>query len=339
MVVEKNKEQYFIIDVLKLMFSFCIIALHTNLFLKEYPTLYWYSSHVIWRIAVPFFFITSGYFFCKKIKSSQHPKEVLKHTIKRLTILLSFWLLITLPLEIKQLLIQNLTTKQIIIELLRKVLFYPWGALWYIWALIISYLLIYPFIRKNCYKLPLLLGGLLYLFAILANSYYFVIENTFLQVIIDKYLSIFISTRNGIFLGFFYIAIANYLTIKKTYSKKKNIILLTVGIIGLIFEATIIRNHHYIEDHSLFFSLLLIAPSLFELAKSFKVNKNGRTIRNLSIGIYVLHRPILGYLNYFFHLEEKLSSIELFIIILLLSIVISYLLQKVNNKYINKVIT
>ena len=337
--VSTAKTNYYLIDVLKLFFSLCVVALHTNLFLSEAETLYWYSSHVIWRIAVPFFFISSGYFFCLKVKAAENPSAVLKASIKRLLILLLFWLCITLPLEIHALTLKNYTMLQIIFDLMKRSVLYPWGALWYILALIIAYLLIYPFLKKGLWQLPLLLGGFLYLFALICNSYYFVIENTFIQGIVDRYLDLFLSARNGLFLGFFYLATANYLTVKKPFSKHTNILLLCIGTAGLVLETYVIRECHYKDDHSLFLSLLPVVISLFELAKSKVYPKNGKLLRNLSIGVYVLHRPVLGYLNYFFSLSKRIGSIPLFMIVAFISILLAYLLQKIENPYIKRLIT
>lgn len=49
---EVKNSNYYCIDILKLFFSMCIVALHTHLFLDINVTLHWYSSHCIWRIAV-----------------------------------------------------------------------------------------------------------------------------------------------------------------------------------------------------------------------------------------------------------------------------------------------
>ena len=331
----KNKN-YYCIDVLKLFFSLCIVALHTHLFLDNHPTIYWYSSHCIWRLAVPFFFITSGYFFSKKIRNERNQRKTLFNTIKRLGTLLIFWLIISLPFQIQSLSIQQLSTEKIIIELIRSVLFYPWGALWYILALIVAYILVFPFIKKEKNVIPLILGFLLYLFAIFSNSYYFVIEGTWMQSIVDNYLEIFISSRNGLFVGFFYVAIGNYLNVKKESSINKNVLMLVIGMIGLILETMLIKDRYYIEDHSLFFSLLIIVPAIFELAKKINIKRDSKKFRNLSIGIYVLHRPIISCLTYFFDIK---SNTILFLIVSIMAILISYFLQKINNKYINKIIT
>lgn len=331
-----NYKNYYYIDILKLFFSICVVAIHTKLFLDVNETIYWYSLHCIWRLAVPFFFITSGYFFSQKIHRSQKKQEMVKQTIKRLSIMLLFWLLVSLPLQINSLLSQQLTPSQIVIFLLRGVLFYPWGALWYVHALLIAFLLIYPFLKQNKFICPLIIGFCLYLFAILSNTYYFLIQGTWFQNVVDNYLQFFISSRNGLFLGFFYVAIGNFLTKKNEPSLSKTRLLLLLGMLVLILEAILIRNKVYVDDHSLFFSLPILASTLFISAKSKNCNKNSKKIRNLSIGIYVLHRPVLGYLSWFFTIS---SSIKCFLLVLTISIFLSYFLQKLDNKYINKIIT
>ena len=331
----ENKNYYYI-DILKLFFSICVVAIHTKLFLDTNKTLYWYSLHCIERLAVPFFFITSGYFFSEKIHKRQKKQKIVKKTIKRLSILLVFWLLVSLPLQIISLLSRQFTFSQIVVSLLQSILFYPWGSLWYIHALIIAFLLIYPFLKRNRFIFPLIIGFFLYLFAMVSNTYYFLIQGTWFQNVVDNYLQFFISSRNGLFVGFFYVAIGNCLTRIKSMPLSTNIFLLLLGMGGLTLETTLIRGKSYIGDHSLFFSLLVLVPALFTLAKSKNCNKDSKKIRNLSIGIYVLHKPVLSYLSYFFTFS---SSIERFLLVLSISTFLSYLLQKLDNKYINKIIT
>ena len=51
------------IDIVKFIFSICIIALHTLVLDSFNSDINWYVTHCIFRLAVPFFFVTSGFFF------------------------------------------------------------------------------------------------------------------------------------------------------------------------------------------------------------------------------------------------------------------------------------
>ena len=65
MVIE-DKTSTSSIDLMKLFFAICIVAIHTGLLNQFSSATNWYIMHMIFRLAVPFFFITSGYFFGKK---------------------------------------------------------------------------------------------------------------------------------------------------------------------------------------------------------------------------------------------------------------------------------
>lgn len=231
-------------------------------------------------------------------------------------------------------------------SILKSAVFYPWGALWYLLALIVAIILLYPFYKHKNYLAPVCIGIILYCFALISNSYYFIIENTFLQKVIDCYNNIFLSSRNGLFVGLLFVSIgvyiANLYLNGNRHKSIKHYYLLTLGFIILIFETQFIRYKHYIDDNGLFVSLPLIISSLINIIINFTNSKKTyfKTIRNLSTGMYFIHRPILSYLNYFFSLSDKIGyGIELFFIITLISFITCYLLKKLNNRYINLVIS
>jgi len=54
------------LDILKVVMALMVIGLHAN-FMREYsPTLWWYSGKGLFRVAVPVFLVTNGYFFAMK---------------------------------------------------------------------------------------------------------------------------------------------------------------------------------------------------------------------------------------------------------------------------------
>ena len=234
------------VDIFKFIFCIFVVGIHTEVF-NKLGLMNWYIVNCIFRLAVPFFFVCSGYFYVKKIYLYTHD-EIKKYTInyiRRLIIPFFFWLFIGLILsEYKN--AYNGDIVSTIILLLKKVVFYPWGALWYVLALIIAILLLSFFYSKKKYYLPIIIGSFLYIFALLCNSYYFVTaSNSVLRSIIDNYMNIFISARNGIFVGLLFVAIGGIIY-KMEYDgieifKNKKIIITIISLFCLIIEVSIVK--------------------------------------------------------------------------------------------------
>ena len=51
---------------------------------------------------------------------------------------------------------------KIVLKIIRSVIFYPYGALWYVWASMIAVFLLYWFIKKDKIRLAIISGVLLY---------------------------------------------------------------------------------------------------------------------------------------------------------------------------------
>lgn len=90
------------IDITKFVMSFAVIAIHAPEFLWPENRTYPFLIDWIIRLAVPFFFISSGFLVQKKIilldKSLQ--KRYLRSRSIKLFRIWSLWLLIYLPLSI-----------------------------------------------------------------------------------------------------------------------------------------------------------------------------------------------------------------------------------------------
>ncbi|MBQ9023724.1 MAG: acyltransferase [Bacilli bacterium] len=333
------KKKYFsYIDLFKFIFSICIVALHTEIFYNHINNFSWYIIHGIFRLAVPFFFVISGFFYCNKcLKDEIHVKNITKKYIRRLLSPFIFWLLLGLVISEFRITYQKNIIYTIML-LIKKVLFYPWGALWYISALIVSIAILSFFYKRKKYIEPLIIGSMLYVFALLSNSYYFVIiNNHFLKFIIDKYMAFFISSRNGIFVGLLFVSLGGLISLLynryKLFSKKTNIIFLILSYIILLIEIKIVKNNIYADDHSLFLFLPIVMFFFCSLLLQIKGKKDYIKLRNMSIIIYFIHRPILSVINLYFNVKLGLLC---FIIVCILSIIISFILIKINNKYVKK---
>ncbi|MBR2951333.1 MAG: acyltransferase [Lachnospiraceae bacterium] len=329
-----QKIDYHTVDLAKFFFCICILFRHTGAY-HEIPAS-WYFQHMLFCLAVPFFFVTSGFFLGRKIWNAdiRNLPQIASGYVKRLLYPYIVFTLINSIFAARDLLINGESIKWTLLRLARAALFYPYGALWYVWASIIGCILLCWFIKINKLKLAMFLGILGYVFALLCNSYYFLIEGTLFQHFVDIYLKITTSARNGLFVGLPLLGIGICLAkIEQKLFEKKNLFFTAIcflfSAVTLFIEVCFIQNKYVADDHSLFVSQLILIPALLILLlnKKTKYLNTAQTIllRNMSTGIYFIHRPLLTIIRYiisFFDIE--LSGITQFIILSFLCLSICY---------------
>ena len=164
-MTEAKKANYVWIDIIKLICAIFIVGIHTVLLNNQENTIQWYVMHILFRFAVPFFFISSGFLFGKKyVTNPEALKENSINQIKRLLIPFIFWMLVSLPYEIMT--IRGRNAFIILIKIIKDAIFYPWGALWFLLAVIESIIIEYFFLKKNKLNLAVLLSIFLYIFGL-----------------------------------------------------------------------------------------------------------------------------------------------------------------------------
>lgn len=89
-----DQKNYPMVDLSKFCMAFAVIIIHRPLFGQDF--LNYLTQSVFCSVAVPFFFITSSFFFFRKLQAVNR-KSTLLHFEKRLLILYSLWTTIYLP--------------------------------------------------------------------------------------------------------------------------------------------------------------------------------------------------------------------------------------------------
>ncbi len=298
-----TKKSYTGVDVFKFFFALCIVALHTEALAFLPYTANYMITRIVFRVAVPYFFVSSGFFLGKKLLNTTEEQysSVIRTYCLRLLTPLVFFELISLAYYGLTYLRSGKDPVSTIIALVQSVLFYPFGALWFVQACIVGALLLYPFLKKGKLNLALIMGVVLYFFALIANNYSFIITDTPLAKIVNTYLEHCISARNGLFVGFIFIAIGILCSkIHNTVCKRKHIAKIFSLMFFLVYIAEILLVYFFnkkpSDDGSLYISYLLFIPALFITTLQFNISiptKLSVLLRNLSTGVYFLHRPIL----------------------------------------------
>lgn len=293
----KIKQTKSAIDIAKFFFCICIIALHTHV-ADALPAegRYWLMALVI-RQAVPFFFVASGYFLGKKLMAS--PKEesskITLGYCKRLTIPLLFWEFLNLILHFVLDVHGGESMSIVLKKSLHTMFFYPYGGLWFVQACIVGAILLLPFIRYCKLNVAIVIGLLLYGFALLCNNYYFLVEGTFIQPVVDNYMTLCTTARNGLFTGFISMAVG----MKCSEIEKKitgvHPLFCVLSFILFVLECYFLKDRNTIDDHALYISHLFILPTLLLLLlkSNFSLKYEiSLSLRNLSVGMFFLHSLI-----------------------------------------------
>ena len=294
-----SKKVYTAIDVAKLVFSLGIVILHSSAYTVLPSVLPFVVEKYFLRLAVPFFFAVSGFFLGERLKKKNDAKTVIFQYVKRLLLPFAVFGGVNTVLEVVKMVMNG--AENIAVTILQHVLFYPYGALWYVSASMVGALLLLPFVRKGKLNSALAVGAVLYVFALLCNNYYFIAEWIGLKHLVDCYLAIFISARNGLFIGFFMLGIGVKLSTLDTGSLETSRIVWTAVLFILyMLETLYIRRQPAVDDKAYYVLQILLVPSLvlvlldMPLPLSERISK---LCRSLSTSIYFQHRMWLSLLT------------------------------------------
>ena len=162
-----------LIDLVKLILSFMIVALHTKLF---DPVLFPWL-----RLAVPLFFMISSYFFFAKVNSCQTSAEknkCLGAFVLRNVKLYAFWFIVQFPLYMfSRHWFDYGIINGILTILTNLIIGSTFVASWFISALVIGTVIIFFSSKKISNKALLIIGGVIFVLVSLRSSYLFIFKD------------------------------------------------------------------------------------------------------------------------------------------------------------------
>lgn len=331
MQTSKNSEEYGALDLFRMASAILVMCIHFRPFFDYSDLLNFCISEVISRIAVPFFFMCSGFFMGKKIRLNDGKDFFyLKQSIKKLLLLLVFWNLVYLPFNIRDIITyQSGGTVYKLLLFLRKMIMESYGHLWYLNSLFMCLVSLYiwrKFKYKDRYLIILMLG--LYTFGLLGSSYFFVAEKmNILSSILVYVKHIIINYRNLFFFGGIFYMVGyklDLISLKKRFS----------GLLTIILFITFFVECYFIKINSgkswdYYITLLPLTIAIFLLLKEISI-QNCVKIREISSLCYFMH-PLIGLI--FGPFIYQCDSAVRFIMLLILTITISIIVRYMGGKF------
>lgn len=337
--MENRVKRYDMVNVLRMVCAYLVIVIHFMGFQSFGDNAVFATSQFICRIAVPFFFLTSGYFFYSKVNKEGYLKKYLINLIKIYLIGTIVYSIVQLP-NMYPFLVQGGVVFTLKLFLVNSIS----GAMWYFPALILSIIVVYVFLKKDMIKPLIVLSVLLLILAVMGDSYYGLIKDTALVNIVNCYNIIFDNTRNGITIGVPFLtigALINKYSLNEKIKKPLGLLIAFFAIFAI--EAYLLISNGIPMDYNIYLSLVLVVPIIFIMALNSKLkisDKASNYMREMSVWIYVFHN-LIAYILFLCNINVfLLHSLVRYLIICVISTLLAYVITavKFRNKNFNETV-
>ncbi len=325
------------LDIAKFICAFLVIAIHTFPLIDINESANFVMVQIIARLAVPLFFVISGYLFFVKIddqrtKNDYENFEKFKHTIFRLLKIYIIYTIIYLPFN--YLLIKDGGISSIeIIVCLRNLFFNgSYYHLWFLPALIFAITMIFYLKKYLKVNVILVITLLFYLIGMLLNVYQHQLPSNFL---LDLYYKVFETSRNGLFFGCFFVSVGAFFAKRKGFiyaNTLTSLIGFVVSFILLCLECFMLRSKGIMHDlASMYFMLVPCVLFLFAFLLSIDLKEKAiyKMLRATSLMIYVIHLVFIILINM---LLPTLNSLITYILVCILSFGFAYVIYGLSHK-------
>ena len=284
------------IDLLKFFCAILVLFIHTQPLQNISAFGELVLVNFLARIAVPVFFITSGFFFYKKILREGFKINVLGSYLRRLLIVYVVWTVIYLPYDLLYPLFSSHDEGQ------KLALSYLWRVfftgshfhLWYLPGLMTAVTLLFVLCKYLNLKIVGIIFFVLYLVGLMGDSYFELAKQIGAGTFFYKLFFYVGPTRSGLFFGAIYVFVGAWFATKEKQFRLRNrgIILLT-SVFAVVYFAEVIAISEYglARDRNMTLFLLPVSFMVFVMAVSsgLKFDLNYLRLREYSSFIYFFH--------------------------------------------------
>lgn len=312
-----------LLDFMKFLLSIFVITIHCQLFKDFQKNLYVGFTMGLARVAVPFFFVSSGYYYAKKVESN---KPVRNYILKLIKLLLIY--------EGVEFIVMGYFVypmyNNLFLLLFRCLSVGITGAYWYITSLLLTYVVVTPLWKRNKMSICIVVGLLLYFVAMTNDSYSSLFLGTNLQKLSLIHTQIWTWPQAGLGESLLFVSIG--MKIYETNRQDRcNIYMLIVSFIMLFFESYFLQSMSP-KDANCYISLIFCAPLLFiECLKKFRISFNTELLGKISMYIYMTHPIVLAIICNFVVFNNTFYK---FFVVTFVTLLISIITYRLKNRRI-----
>lgn len=329
-----KNESYSGIDYFRFIAALLIVAIHTLPLSSFSETGNFIFTRIVSRVAVPFFFMTSGFFLISRYTCNA---EKLEAFIKKTTLIYGVAILLYIPINVYN---GYFKMDNLLPNIIKDIVFD--GTLYHLWYLpasIIGAAIAWYLVKKLNYPKALMVASVLYLIGLFGDSYYGITEKiSCLNSLYTYIFQVTDYTRNGIFFAPIFFILGGFIADNRPQiTFGKSFLGFAISLALMLGEAMILHHFDLQRHDSMYVFLLPCMYFLFIVILHFK-GKRLVSLRTASLIIYIIHPMMIVVIRLFsklLHIQKLFveNSIVHYFAVCLTSVVFSVVLTTMWNKY------
>ena len=298
-----KKTVYPALDLLKLIMAVLVVAVHANpLYGIDVP----FASrvlNVLESVSVPFFFVVSSFLCFRGLRPAQFQERIsagscrVRSTISKFVWLYFAWFLVYIPIDCLGYWLDGVSLIKAMVLEARGFFLLGEGRLswplWYLLASVVGFIFVYTMLRKGMSSRNILGISFLFLLGGFGLSLLLKWEGapTAISLPVKIYSLMFGNTRNGLFEGFFYIALGMYFGMNPESIQNIDVKVITAaiatGVLGCFYVSS--------DQHLLFCALIAGGIVLLSIRGGVQSRRPMFTrMRKASTVIYLTHMMFIA---------------------------------------------
>ncbi|MBQ8831281.1 MAG: serine racemase VanT catalytic subunit [Oscillospiraceae bacterium] len=273
------------IDIFRIAAAVMVVAIHTYPFADVSRTLDFVFTHVICRVAVPFFFMTSGFFL---ISHYAENGKKLTEFVKKTLIIYAVSIAVYIPINIYSGYFGGDT------NFLQDIIFNgTMYHLWYLPASVMGACIAWFLVRRLDYGWAIAISAVLYALGLLGDSYYGVAESVgVLKTVYDALFRVFEYTRNGLFFAPIFFVLGGFAAEKRCYGKGAEKLLFVLFLDLMIGEGLLLNMFGNQRHDSMYIFLVPAVWYLFMLLLKGE-SRRRKTLTRAALVMYIVHPMVI----------------------------------------------
>ncbi len=289
---EQNRlEQNHLINIVKFLMSISVVAIHTKPLLYNNIPIVGNIYNSVLLLAVPFFFMTSGFLIFNQMQmpyyTQSNLKAILRHIVKLLKYYLA-WSLLYLPISIFGFHMEGVSYLKALVLYLRNLLlqgenFYSY-PLWYLLSSIYGFMLLYLMVKKGKTSIKAILFVIV-MFFVLSDVVNAIVFNDLSQFSNLNYISVVLEktiAQGRIFSGISLIFIG-------TLVSKYYYLIAKCKFWNILFVISFMLMSFINQDLFRWITCILFFLLILSYENSVKCIRNTKYYRRMSTVIYYVH--------------------------------------------------